>query len=86
MISLKTTPLAVLSMISVLVPAVLQGGPKDQLSIVGSLTVYSDIAKEIVGERGKVASIAAARQDAHFVQAKPSYAMMVSRADLLLAT
>jgi ABC-type Zn uptake system ZnuABC Zn-binding protein ZnuA len=86
MISLKTTPLAVLSMISVLVPAVLQGGPKDQLSIVGSLTVYSDIAKEIVGERGKVASIAAPRQDAHFVQAKPSYAMMVSRADLLLAT
>jgi ABC-type Zn uptake system ZnuABC Zn-binding protein ZnuA len=33
-----------------------------------------------------VDSIAEARQDAHFVQAKPSFSIMVSRANLLLAT
>ena len=64
----------------------LEARPKDNLRIVASLTVYADIAKEILGERGEVAAIAAPRQDAHFVQAKPSYAMMVNRADLLLAT
>ena len=58
----------------------------DKISIVSSMTVYADIAKEIVGDRGEVAAIAGARQDAHFVQAKPSYSMMLSRADLLLDT
>lgn len=58
----------------------------DPLRIVTSLTVYRDIAKEIVGDRGGVESIAAAVQDAHFVQAKPSFSMMLSRADLLVTT
>ena len=57
-----------------------------KLSVVASLTIYRDIAKEILGDHGEVASIAEARQDAHFVQAKPSYSMMLSRADLLLDT
>jgi len=59
---------------------------QDKLSVVGSLTIYRDIAKEIVGDRGEVASIAESRQDAHFVQAKPSYSIMLSRADLLIDT
>jgi zinc/manganese transport system substrate-binding protein len=57
-----------------------------KLSVVASLTVYRDIAKEIVGDRGDVVSIAESRQDAHFVQAKPSYSIMLSRADLLIET
>ena len=85
MISLSRILFPVLLAFSVPGPAV-EARPKDNLSVVASLTVYRDIAEEIVGERGEVASIAAARQDAHFVQAKPSYAMMVSRADLLLST
>ena len=56
------------------------------LRVVASLTPYRTIAEEIVGDRGSVESIAGARQDAHFVQAKPSYSIMLSRADLLLAT
>ena len=54
--------------------------------VVASLTPYRSIAEEIVGELGTVESIASPRQDAHFVQAKPSYSIMLSRADLLLAT
>jgi ABC-type Zn uptake system ZnuABC Zn-binding protein ZnuA len=56
------------------------------LQVVASLTPYRSIAEEIVGDRGTVESIAGARQDTHFVQAKPSFSIMLSRADLLVAT
>jgi len=82
----KKTVFALALAISVLASLGIEARPKKDLSVVASLTVYADIAKEIVGERGEVAAIAAPRQDAHFVQAKPSYAMMVNRADLLLST
>ncbi len=86
MTSFSMLPLAALLASSVLGLTALKARPKDDLSVVASLTVYADIAKEILGERGEVSAIAAPRQDAHFVQAKPSYAMMVNRADLLVAT
>ena len=57
-----------------------------ELRVVTTLTVYRDITKEILGDDGKVDSIAAARQDAHFVQPKPSYSIMLQRADLLVST
>lgn len=78
--------LALLSILGVLGVSSAHGQHKRRLSVVASLTIYRDIAREIVGERGEVASIAEARQDAHFVQAKPSYSVMLSRADLLLDT
>lgn len=59
---------------------------KQGLSVVASLPVYQAIAEEIIGDKGTVESIANWRQDAHFVQAKPSYSIMLSRADLLLDT
>lgn len=59
---------------------------QDRLRVVTSLTVYRDIAKEIAGERGEVEAIADARQDAHFVQAKPSFAVALRGADLLVST
>ncbi len=64
------------------------GHPASQegVRVVASLTPYRAIAEEIVGDKGTVESIAAARQDAHFVQARPSYSIMLSRADLLIAT
>jgi ABC-type Zn uptake system ZnuABC Zn-binding protein ZnuA len=86
MTSLSRPPLAALLVFAAQGFAALEARPKDDLSVVASLTVYADIAKEILGERGEVSAIASARQDAHFVQAKPSYAMMINRADLLVAT
>ena len=77
---------AALMIVGAVVAASAHAQQEDKLSIVASLTAYRDIAREIAGERGEVASIAEARQDAHFVQAKPSYSMMLSRADLLLDT
>ena len=54
--------------------------------VVATLAIYRDITKEILGEGGSVEAIAAARQDAHFVQPKPSYAVMLQRANLLVST
>lgn len=65
-----------------LVPAPAQ----EELYIVATLPAYAVIAEAIVGDRGRVEAIASPRQDAHFVQARPSYSMMVSRADLLITT
>ncbi len=84
--SFSTPCLVALFACSVLGITALDARPKDDLSVVASLTVYADIAKEILGERGEVSAIAAPRQDAHFVQAKPSFAMMINRADLLVTT
>lgn len=58
----------------------------DPVQVVATLTVYRDIAEEIVGELGNAEAIASARQDAHFVQAKPSFAVALRNADLLIAT
>ena len=82
----RITHRTVLTVFLLVVAVIVEAGPQDEVNVVASLTVYRDLAKEIVGERGEVEAIASARQDAHFVQAKPSYAMMISRADLLLAT
>ena len=59
---------------------------QEPLRIVTSLTVYGAIAREIAGDRATVESIAEARQDAHFVQAKPSFSIRVGGADLLVST
>ncbi len=56
------------------------------LRIVTTLTAYAAIAREIAPDDAEITSIAAARQDAHFVQAKPSYSILLSRADLLIGT
>ena len=56
------------------------------LRIVSALTIYRDLAREIASEKSDIRSIAEARQDAHFVQAKPSYSMLLRQADLLLST
>ena len=48
----KKTVFALALAISVLASLGIEARPKKDLSVVASLTVYADIAKEIVGERG----------------------------------
>jgi ABC-type Zn uptake system ZnuABC Zn-binding protein ZnuA len=57
-----------------------------ELRIVTSLTTYGAIAREIVGERGKVMSIAQGDEDPHFVQPKPSFVALLRDADLFVTT
>lgn len=57
-----------------------------KLSIVCSFSDYAAIAQEIVGDKGEVDFIAKGEQDPHFVPPKPSYAMMLKKADLWITT
>ena len=56
------------------------------LRIVTSLTTYGAIAREIVGDKGTVTSIAQGDEDPHFVQPKPSFVAVLRDADLFVTT
>jgi len=50
------------------------------------LTTYGAIAREIVGDKGTVTSIAQGNEDPHFVQPKPSFVAVLRDADLFVTT
>jgi len=60
--------------------------PAAQVKVVTSLTTYGSIAREIVGDRGTVASIAQGDENPHFVQPKPSFVALLRDADLFVTT
>jgi zinc/manganese transport system substrate-binding protein len=60
--------------------------PAVPLKVVASLTTYGAIAREIVGDRGSVSSIARGDEDPHFVQPKPSFVSLLRDADLFVTT
>jgi zinc/manganese transport system substrate-binding protein len=66
---------------ALLPPARAAGAP---LRVVASTPDLAALAKEIGGDRVSVRSLALPTQDPHFVDAKPSLAIELNRADLLL--
>jgi zinc/manganese transport system substrate-binding protein len=56
------------------------------VKVVTSLTTYGAIAREIVGDKGTVTSIAQGNEDPHFVQPKPSFVAVLRNADLFVTT
>ena len=56
-----------------------------ELRVVTTTTDLGSLARAIGGDRVHVDSICHGPQDPHFVQARPSYMVTLSRADLLLA-
>jgi zinc/manganese transport system substrate-binding protein len=63
-----------------------RGPAAPPLRVVTSLTTYGAIAREIVGDRGTVTSIAQGDEDPHFVQPKPSFVAVLRDADLFVTT
>ena len=63
-----------------------RGPAAPPLRVVTSLTTYGAIAREIVGDRGTVTSIAQGDEDPHFVQPKPSFVRLLRDADLFVTT
>ncbi len=61
-----------------------QGSPP--VKVVTTLPAYAAIAKAVGGDRVTVASIADPSEDAHFVKAKPSYALMLRTANVFVTT
>ncbi|OLC71966.1 MAG: hypothetical protein AUI52_05915 [Acidobacteria bacterium 13_1_40CM_2_68_10] len=67
----------------------LHGGTQpapNPVKIVTSLTTYAAIAREIVGDRGSVTSIANGDENPHYVQPKPSFVPTLSQADVFVTT
>ena len=62
------------------------GLAQDQVRVVASLPTYGAIAREIVGDRGEVKSIARGDENPHFVRPKPSYVVMLKEADVFVTT
>lgn len=56
------------------------------LKVVASLPTYGAIAREILGDKGTVTSIAEGDEDPHFVQPKPSFVALLRDADLFVTT
>ena len=60
--------------------------PATPVKVVTSLTSYAAIATEIVGDRGKVSSIAVGDENPHYVQPKPSFVPTLAQADVFVTT
>ena len=63
-----------------------RGPAAPPVKVVTSLTTYGEIAREIVGDKGTVTSIAQGNEDPHFVQPKPSFVAVLRNADLFVTT
>lgn len=56
------------------------------VNVVTTLQDYAALTREVGGDRVTVRAIVAGNADAHFIKPKPSYALMLRDADLLVAT
>ena len=56
-----------------------------KLNVVTSTTDLASLATEVGGDRVTVTSIARGYQDPHYVEAKPSFLLLLKRADLLIS-
>jgi zinc/manganese transport system substrate-binding protein len=66
--------------------ALSQDGGHSKLPVVTTLPSYAYVAESIGGDLVTVQHIVAGNQDPHFVQPKPSYALMLQSADLFITT
>jgi zinc/manganese transport system substrate-binding protein len=73
-------------LIAVGVPLLASSASAAKLQVVASLPSYGSIAELIVGDLGEVRSLARGYEDPHFVRPKPSLALLVGKADLLIST
>jgi zinc/manganese transport system substrate-binding protein len=60
------------------------GAPAHALRVVTTLEDFASLAKEVGGARVEASSLARGYQDPHFVDAKPSLVLQLSRAELLI--
>ncbi len=77
-----------LAILTLLAPLRFYSPPRadDPVRVVTSLTTYAAIAREIAGERAEVVAIAQGDENPHFVQPRPSFALLLRRADLFVTT
>jgi len=76
----------IVSLLFVMVTISAMAIQKNQVRIVCSFSDYASIAAEIAGENAIVEMISSGESDPHFIPPKPSYAMMLNKADLWVTT
>jgi zinc/manganese transport system substrate-binding protein len=76
---LRVLSIATLAVLAAVPPA------RAAINVVASTEDLADLARQVGGDRVKVEAIARGYQDPHFVEAKPSFILKLSRADLLIA-
>lgn len=62
----------------------LPAGATDNIRVVATIEDLAALAREVGGDRVDAEAIAKGYQDPHFVEAKPSFILRMSRADLLV--
>lgn len=62
----------------------LPGLAEAKLKAVATLPVFADLTREVGGDRVEVTALARGNQDPHFLDAKPTFAAELNRADLLV--
>jgi zinc/manganese transport system substrate-binding protein len=67
------------------IPLLLATSAGAELRVVGATEDMAALAREVGGDKVKVDAIARGYQDPHFVEAKPSFILMLAKADLLIA-
>ena len=60
------------------------GFSKGKLQVVATLPELGDLARQVGGDLVEVSTIAKGTQDPHYLEAKPSFSVKLSRADLLV--
>ena len=63
-----------------------EGRAQDKIKVVTTLTTYANIAEIVGGDAVDVESIVPGDQDAHFVRPKPSFAVLLNKADVFVTT
>lgn len=73
------------SLLLAAIPFALAVPASAQLRVVGATEDMAALAREVGGDKVKVDAIARGYQDPHFVEAKPSFILLLAKADLLVA-
>jgi zinc/manganese transport system substrate-binding protein len=81
---MKLVMAVLLAGIGVFISGTPQATGAKKLMVVTSTTDLAALAQEVGGDRIELQSIAKGYQDPHFVEAKPSYLLMLRQADLLI--
>jgi zinc/manganese transport system substrate-binding protein len=74
------------ALVTTLLVAAAPQAVRAEVRVVTSLQDYAAIAKEIGGDRVTAEAIVAGDADPHFIKPKPSYALMLRKADLFVST
>ncbi len=77
---------SVLLLLSCVVVSPGLAGEEKPVDVVTTLSTYAEIAKEIGGDRVEAHYLCQGDEDPHFVRPKPSFSVLVSKADLFVTT